>query len=150
MLDLEGVLIATAIPPPKRHANKDYGLRPNAHQFMEDSFLLFDQVYLNTCVRKEKALEIMQDIFNTGRALYYTWDKTSQFGKASGYEKFYDSKIIHIEDEPSKNKEAKRIIGLGHTYISVPTWTCYDAYVKNDKTDVVLLNVINTIKEKLI
>jgi len=145
MLDLEGVLIATAIPKP----NQDYGVRPNAHQFVDEVLPLFDQVYMNTCVREEKAMKIMEEVFDASQVSYYNWDKTSPFGKTNGYEKFSGSKLIHVEDESPKNKEAQRIIELGHTYISVPTWTVGHAYADKNTSDVALLTTINTIKEKL-
>lgn len=146
MLDLEGVLIATALPKP----NQDYGVRPNAQQFVDEVFPLFDQVYMNTCVREEKALKIMEEIFGVSQLQYYNWEKSSPFGKASGYEQFSETKLIHVEDESPKNKEAQRIMELGHTYISVPTWTISHAYVDKNISDVALLTAINTIKEKLI
>ena len=91
----------------------------------------------------------MKEIFGTSQLLYYNWDRSSLLRKASGYEKFSGSKLIHVEDESPKNNEAQRIIELGHTYISVPTWTTKDAYVDNNKTNVDLLTTINTIKENL-
>lgn len=50
MLDLEGVLIAKAIPGPGR----DIAVRPYAHRFTKEIPPLFDRAYLNTCVLKDR------------------------------------------------------------------------------------------------
>ena len=103
MLDLEGVLIATAIPGRKHN----YGVRPHAQEFIDEVVPLFDQTYLNTCVGKEKALQIMDEAFSAPQIMYYEWDKYSRFGKASGYENLIGYRLIHVEDESPRTKEAQ-------------------------------------------
>lgn len=146
MLDLEGVLIATAI-------RKDYGVRPYSHNFLEESIRLFDRIYLNTCVDENKALGIMQDIFNISGIGYYNWDRNSPYGKTSGYEKFYKDKLIHVEDGSLENKEAMHCIALGHIYLPVKGWYPHHAFGHESenfkRTDNELLATLETIKELL-
>lgn len=143
MLDLEGVLIVDSHP----EANRDYGVRPNAQYFVDESFKLFDKIFLNTCVDKEPALEIMRDVFGIENISYYNWDRSSVLGKASGYENFLGSKLIHIEDGSVENTEGKRIIELGFDYVSVPSWTYIDVFVDKKKDDVALLDALTRVKE---
>lgn len=131
------------------HKLNNYGVRPNAQYFVNEVLKLFDQIYLNTCVKESRALKIMKVIFGTTQILYYHRNKPSCFGKASGYERFLDSQLIHVEDGAATNKEAKRIIELGYTYISVPHWGIKAAYVDKKTFDTALLIALNTIKETL-
>lgn len=148
MTDLEGVLIATALPGAKKFAQNGYGVRPYALEFVMEVLNLFDEVYLNTCVEKEKALMIMQDVFATKQVLYYPYDKTSPFAKASGYENI-SGRIFHLEDGSLDNIEAKRIISLGHIYLPISSWTIHQAYYENDGQDHELLKVLELLDEKI-
>jgi hypothetical protein len=154
MLDLEGVLIATARPPSKHLIRNDYGIRSYAHQFINESLELFDQIYLNTCVSEKNALRIMQDIFNISEIKYFNWDRGSPLGKTSDYAKFSNDILIHVEDESPQNKEAQYCIKLGHTYLSIKGWYPYHAwlpeYEEFRKTDTELLITLEKIKKLLI
>jgi len=148
MTDLEGVLIATAIPGEKKFTQNGYGLRPYAQEFVEEALDLFDQVYLNTCVREEKAMQIIKDVFDTDKILYYHYDKTSPFAKASGYENI-SGRIFHLEDGSFENIEARRIISLGHIYVPVSSWTIHQAYFEDNTADHELLRILELLKEKI-
>jgi hypothetical protein len=150
MLDLEGVLIATAIPK-KKYVNEGlgYGVRPNAQFFVNEVCKIFDSIYLNTCAREDQALPIVKSVFNAPNIGYYDWNRASVSGKAWGYEKFKNCKLIHVEDGSPENREAKRIIQLGHTYIPIKSWSIEDAYVKKIKDDEELLKVLELIKAKI-
>ncbi len=137
MLDLEGTIIATAIPKQKQ----DYGIRPYAEEFLKITSL-FEEVYLNTVVEESLALRIMRNVFGIENIKYYFWDKNSIYGKASGYERFVGKRLVHVEDGRN-NEEEKRILQLGFFYVSVPTWTVKDAYTK--KEDKSLLKAIEEI-----
>lgn len=152
MLDLEGVLIATAIPK-RRFLRKDYGVRPYSNEFLKESIRMFDIIYLNTCVEEKKAVGIMRDVFNIQGIGYYHWDKNSTYGKTSGYEKFCNDKLIHIEDGSLENKEAKHCTELGHIYLPVNGWYPHHAFgpehEKFKKTDNELLRVLDNLTSKM-
>lgn len=150
MLDLEGVIIASANPPLNRRNPPDYGVRPYAKEFVERCCTLFDEIYLNTCAVEAKARKVMKEAFGNESIGYYPSDLFSKYGKADNYEQFLGSLLIHVEDMPHDNHEAKRIIELGFHFIPVKSWCIMDAFLEENKkeaeNDRELLDVLKKIE----
>jgi len=128
MLDLEGVLFVTACPRTKGTMVKKYPIlknnplpRPHAKKFLEECGRIFDEIILNTRVAEPLARKLMQNLFGFMNFGYWS-EFGNPCGKATGYEKFSGDRLVHIEDESPDNPEAKRIMELGHHYVSVRHW----------------------------
>lgn len=145
MLDLEGVLIATGSKSP----TPLYGIRPHSQHFICEIQKHFDIIYMNTTVTKSRTIEIMKNIYNFDNFKYRTILENTPYGKAEGYEIFSNDTLIHLEDEPLNSCEAQRIIELGHTYISIPSWSIQKAYVEKNNFDTELLKTLDKIKKLL-
>ena len=124
MLDLEGVLFTI-----DSHAIKGKGIRPGAKEFLQRIIPLFDEVYLNTCVKKEKAFKIMSEQFGIGGLKYYDGNPGHPFHKSYGYEDFADAKIYHIEDGAVDDYQAnfayperQHILDTDNYFIPVRFW----------------------------
>ncbi len=153
MLDLEGVLIATSIPPYNHLMKRDFGIRPYAKEFVEETSKLFDNIYLVTCVEERRAMSILKENFPIFQIEFYHWNKSSKYGKTTGYDRFLGNTLIHVEDESLLNKEAKHCSSLGFDYVSVRGWYPYHAWGKDNSSfrssDKELLVALDKIKDIL-
>jgi len=142
MLDLEGVLIV--VSRPLQEGN--YLPRPHSQEFVNECHQLFDQLYLNTLVTEDRALKIMRDVYGTEKFKFWPHFEMP-YGKMTGYERFRDDTLIHIEDGSVENSEAQRCIELGQTYIPISHWG-FEAAIAG-RNDNELPRILNQVKEIL-
>lgn len=142
MLDLEGVLVYFGALRMSRIGTRDP--RPYAQQFVDECSNLFDEIYMNTCVRRNDALETLRDEFGVTNFKVHDYNGGHKYMKARDYEKFENSRIIHVEDGISL-VEKQRILELGHHYIPVKSWGMFlsEEERANDRE---LLRVLDEIK----
>ena len=149
MIDLEGTLIATAIPKNRFtkerifHPKTNYGVRPYAHEFVREVFPRFDTVYLNTTANKDLAVPIVEGLFGVKNVGYYRGNPSLSEHKTAGYEKFIGDTLIHVEDGLS-SYELANLQKCGFTYLRMRSWTIADAFI-DVRNDDELLRVANEI-----
>ena len=149
MIDLEGTLIATAIPKNRFtkervfHPKTDYGIRPHAHEFVREVFPIFDSVYLNTTANEGLAVPIVEGIFGVKNVGYYHGNPSLPEHKTAGYEKFMGDTLVHVEDGLS-SYELANLQKFGFAYLRLRSWTIADAFI-NVHNDDELLRVADEI-----
>lgn len=131
MLDLEGVVFGT---DNKDNFKNPANIRPYAQFFLDEVDKLFDEFYLNTCVKNRdtpisySAQYIMEKFFSKTNYKYYEWNKRE--GKISNYHLFENTTIIHLEDGIG-SKGQEQINKTKHHYIPIKHWGLYHAYNPN-------------------
>jgi hypothetical protein len=139
MLDLEGVLVYLSRPSPRCGRMP----RPYAQQFVDECSILFDEVYMNTCASEENALHALKEEFRITSFGIHEYQGGHRYQKARDYEKFENSRIIHVEDGISKVEYA-RIKELGHHYLPIKSWGLFLSEVEREK-DNLLLGILDQI-----
>lgn len=132
MLDLEGVLIWSALYPeqlkpwreePLRYLRRECdwpddffpsrsNIRPYAREFLAECNKLFDQIWMNTCVDEARTNAIMNGWFAFPN--YQYWSRhgpRSKGGKTIGYERFARDTLVHVEDgvSPAEQEDLSRL-----------------------------------------